>query len=168
MKSVKLLSLIVFTIFLTASLGKASNPEFGHRNEMSPLNVFKATLTGNNEVPARETKATGEAAFKISEDGSKIFYNLKLKDIENAKAAHIHAGKRGEEGAPVVGLFAGPKKEGMFSGVLVKGTISEADLIGPLAGKKIEDLVKLFKNGGAYVNVHTDRYPGGEVRGQIK
>jgi hypothetical protein len=56
----------------------------------------------------------------------------------------------------------------MFSGEIAKGTITEKDLIGPLAGKTVGDLVKMIKDGGAYVNVHTDKYPDGEIRGQIK
>ena len=157
MKTVKLMLFAVFSIFLTASLGLAA----AH-------GVFKAKLVGKEEVPAVETKATGEADFKLSKDGKEITYTLKVKDIENAKAAHIHAGKMGEEGGPVVGLFAGPKKEGKFSGVLAKGTITDKNLVGPLAGKTIEDLVELIKGGGAYVNVHTDKSPGGEIRGQVK
>ena len=157
MKTVKVISLIAFTILLTASLGMAASHS-----------VFKATLAGKDEVPAVETKATGEAIFKLSKDGKEIFYTLKEKDIDNAKAAHIHAGKMGEEGAVLVGLFGGPKKEGMFSGVLAKGTIKDTNLVGPLAGKTIGDLVDMLKSGGAYVNVHTDKYPGGEIRGQVK
>jgi len=157
MKTVKLVSLIAFAILLTASLGMAASHD-----------VFKAKLSGKEEVPAAETKATGEADFKLSKDGKEITYTLKVKDIENAKAAHIHAGKVGEEGAPVVGLFGGPKKEGKFSGVLAKGTITDKNLVGPLAGKTIGDLVEMIKGGGAYVNVHTDKFPNGEVRGQVK
>lgn len=157
MKTVKVISVIAFTIFLTASLSMAATG-----------GVFKAKLTGKEEVPATMTKATGEAIFKLGKDGKEITYILKVKGIENAKAAHIHVGKMGEEGAPVVGLFAGPKKEGKFSGELVKGTITDMNLIGPLAGKTIGDLVEMIKSGGTYVNVHTDAYPGGELRGQIK
>jgi hypothetical protein len=157
MKTVKLFSFVAFTILLSASLGMAASH-----------GVFKAKLTGKQEVPAAMTKASGEAIFKLSKDGKEITYTLDVKNIENAKAAHIHEGKKGKEGGVVVGLFAGPKKEGMFSGVLAKGMITDKDLTGTLAGKTIGDLVVLIKNGGAYVNVHTDKYPGGEVRGQIK
>jgi CHRD domain len=157
MKTVKVISLIAFTIFLTASLSLAATH-----------GVFKAKLTGKQEVPATMTKGTGEAIFKLSKDGKEITYILKVKGLENIRAAHIHAGKMGEEGEVLVGLFGGPKKEGMFSGVLAKGTITDTNLVGPLAGKTIGDLVELIKSGGTYVNVHTDKYPGGELRGQVK
>lgn len=156
MKTVKLLTFIAFTIFLTTSLGLTATGE------------FKAKLSGSEVVPKVTTKVTGESEFKLSKDGKEITYALKVKGIENVTAAHIHAGKKGENGAPVAGLFMGPKKEGEFSGELAKGVITDKDLVGKLAGKTIADLVKLIKDGDAYVNVHTDKNPNGEVRGQIK
>ena len=88
--------------------------------------------------------------------------------IENVTAAHIHMAKKGENGPPVAGLFAGPKKEGMFSGTLGEGTITDKDLVGPMEGKTVKDLIKALRAGELYVNVHTDKYPDGELRGQIK
>ena len=157
MKTLKVIVIAVFTIFLTVSLGMAA-----------AQGVFKARLSGKEVVPAVETKAMGEADFTLSKDGKELTYILKLTDIEDVSAAHIHTGMTGKNGGPVAGLFAGPKKEGKFSGEIAKGTITDKDLIGPLAGKTIGDLVTLIKDGGAYVNVHTEKYPDGEVRGQIK
>ena len=130
--------------------------------------AFEAKLSGNEVVPAVATKAIGAADFRLSADGKELTYILTLKDIENVTAAHIHTGMMGKNGGPVAGLFAGPKKEGKFSGEIAKGTITNKGLVGPLAGKTIGDLVEMIKMGGAYVNVHTDKYPDGEVRGQIK
>jgi len=156
MKTLKLILVALFSIFLTTSIGLAA------------ASGFKAKLSGKEETPmAVKTKASGEADFKLSKDGKELTYILKVKNIENATAAHIHAGKKGEEGAPVVGLFKGPK-EGKFSGILAKGTITDADLVGPLAGKTVEDLDKMIKDGDAYVNVHTTTVPGGEIRGQLR
>jgi hypothetical protein len=157
MKTLRVMLYAVVTIFLTVSLGMAA----AH-------GTFEAKLSGKEVVPAVETKATGEADFKLSADGKELTYILKLKDIENVSAAHIHTGMMGKSGGPVAGLFAGPKKQGKFSGELAKGTITGKGLVGPLAGKTIGDLVELIKSGGAYVNVHTDKNPDGEVRGQIK
>jgi CHRD domain len=156
MKTAKIVLFSVFAIVLTVSLGLAAS----HHG-------YKAMLTGKDIVPPVETQATGEATFTLSKDGKELTYTLTVKDIENATAAHIHAGKKGENGGPLAGLFAGPKKEGMFSGELAKGTITDKDLKGPLAGKKVKDLVKIIKDGGAYVNIHTEKNPNGEIRGQI-
>jgi hypothetical protein len=157
MKTAKMVLYGVFAVVLTASLGIAA----AHH-------THKATLTGSEIVPPVVTQATGEVTFALSEDGKTIAYTLTVKNIENATAAHIHAGKKGENGGPLAGLFAGPKKAGMFSGELAKGTITDKELMGPLAGKKVKDLDKIIEEGGAYVNIHTEKNPNGEVRGQIK
>ncbi len=141
---------------LTASLGFAAERD------------FKAKLSGHQSVPAVKTKATGYSEFKLSKDGKELKFKLTVKDIKNVTAAHIHMGKKGENGAPLVDLFTGPKKEGKFGGTLCEGTITGQDLKGDLQGKSIDDLVKLFKSGSTYVNVHTDANPDGEIRGQIK
>ncbi len=155
MKTGKTLLLTVLAVVFTASVGMAAT-------------TFKANLTGKDEVPAVMTKAGGEAVFKLDKDGKELTYEVKVKGLKDITASHIHAGKKGAEGGPVVGLFGGPKKEGMFSGVLAKGTIMDKDLVGPLAGKTVGDLVTMIKDGDAYVNVHTTEHPNGEIRGQIK
>ena len=130
--------------------------------------TFHSKLTGGNETPAIKTKAKGEAVFHLSKEGKEISYKLKVSNIENVTAAHIHMGKKGVEGPPLAGLFAGPKKEGKFSGVLAEGTLTDKDLMSSLSGKSVDDLVKIIKSGDTYVNVHTDKFPNGEIRGQIK
>jgi hypothetical protein len=130
--------------------------------------VFKAKLTGKEQVPMVKTAAKGEATFKVSKDGKEIMYKLIVKNIVDVTAAHIHEGSMGKNGGPVANLFIGPKKEGKFSGTLAEGTITEKDLIGSLSGKSISDLIDMIKTGNAYVNVHTDNHPDGEIRGQIK
>jgi len=156
MKTLKLVLFVVFAIVLTVSIGMAAS------------NTFTAKMTGKDVVPAVATKAHGKAQFKLSKDGKELAYTLEVTNLENASAAHIHTGTKSESGAPVAGLFAGPKKEGKFSGELAKGTIMDKDLVGPLAGKTLGDLVKMIKDKQAYVHVHTDKYPDGEIRGQIK
>jgi hypothetical protein len=129
---------------------------------------FSAKLSGGEAGPAVTTPATGKAEFELSMDGKELTYKLTVTDIENTTAAHIHLGVVGKDGPPLAGLFAGPRKEGKFSGVLAEGVLTDKNLMGSLSGKPLGELVKLVKAGGTYVNVHTDAYPGGELRGQIK
>lgn len=157
MRTIRMALFIVLALFITVSMGIAAGTG------------FKAVLSGKEVMPtAVDTKATGDMEIMLGKDGKELGYTLNIKDIENVTAAHIHAGKKGVEGPPVVGLFGGPKKDAKFSGVLAKGTITDKDLKGPLAGKTIADLVKMIKSGDAYVNVHTAAHPGGEVRGQLE
>jgi len=156
MIKVKLLLFVILATILSVSAGFAAEKS------------FHAKLTGHDEVPSVKTKAKGEITFKLSSDGMTLNYKLKVKNIENPNAAHIHRGIKGESGPPLANLFTGPKKEGKFSGTLSEGTITAEDLKGDLMGKTLDDLVQLIKSGNIYVNVHTDANPDGEIRGQIK
>jgi len=119
---------------------------------------FKATLSGNDYVPAVTTSAKGEAIFELSEDGKELSYNIIVTDIKNVTAAHIHQGKKGENGPPVALIDI--KGE--------KGKITVNELMGSLKGKTVNDLIEQIEAGNAYVNIHTGKHPDGEIRGQIK
>lgn len=127
-----------------------------------------AHLSGSNEVPPVATAAQGEVVFRANADGSELSFRLTVANMENVVAAHIHSGEPGVNGPVVVLLFGGPTTSGRTNGVLAEGTITAGDLTGPLAGMTIADLLDLISAGGAYVNVHTDANPGGEIRGQLK
>ena len=128
---------------------------------------FKAMLVGSESVPAVETMAKGDATFTPIKDEEALSYYVTVSDIDNVTAAHIHLGKKGENGPPVA-LITNDKKAGKFSGTIAEGTITKKDLMGSMTGKSVEDLIKQIKKGNAYLNVHTDKYPNGEIRGQIK
>src|SRR5215475_4064806 len=74
------------------------------------LKKFTADLSGKSEVPPIDTKASGTAQFQISADGKQIDYDLNVKDPNNFMMAHIHQGKSGENGPPVVMLSMGKGK----------------------------------------------------------
>jgi Cu/Zn superoxide dismutase len=155
MRRVKLLLFVVLAVVLAASTCFAMG------------NSFKAKLTSKEETKKPMSKATGKAAFKLSKDGKSLSFELHVKNLTDANAAHIHMAKKGADGPPVAGLLS-EAKSGPFSGLIAQGTIMDKDLIGPLQGKTVADLVALFKSGDAYVNVHTNANPDGEIRGQIK
>jgi hypothetical protein len=137
----------------------------------SPRN-FVAQLKGANEVPPVATRAVGVAKFKLSKDGNSISYKLNVANIENVTQAHIHLAPAGANGGVVVWLYpSGPPAQlipGRFQGTLATGTITAANLVGGLAGGSMDDLLAHMRAGGAYVNVHTSAFPGGEIRGQIR
>jgi len=157
----KKLSFYLFALVLVTML-----PALGMGAEKT--HAYKTELSGHAVIPMATTMAKGMATFETAMGGKELTYKLTVEDIENVTAAHIHIAKKGKNGPPVAGLFAGPKKEGKFSGTLGEGTITDKDLVGPMAGKTVKDLVKALRSGGLYVNVHTDKYPDGELRGQIK
>jgi CHRD domain len=153
---------------------------------LSPLpalaasSVFNAHLSGKDEVPVKETRASGQVKFTLSSDGTQLEYRLIVANIENVIAAHVYLGSPTENGTIVTSLY-GPVAPGggRKSGILAQGTIVAANLTGTLAGRPLADLIDAMKAGTTYVNVLTDdgagapdEKPGdfssGEIRGQIR
>lgn len=132
---------------------------------------FRTHLSGREEAVSVETRAQGQAIFQLSADGTALHYRLIVANIENVFMAHIHYGLPGQNGPIVAWLYpASPPSvliPGRFNGVLAAGVIQDTNLMGPLSGQTVQDLVDLIQNGEAYVNVHTSQNPGGEIRGQI-
>jgi hypothetical protein len=141
-------------------------------------------LKGRYEVPLRNTNAQGQAIFRMSDDGQSVHYKLIASNIDNAFMAHIHMAPAGVNGPVVEWLFPstapvpGPTGSGRHDGVLAEGTFTAANLVGPLAGHPLSDLLAAIQSGNAYVNVHTmdnqpgvntgpGDFPGGEIRGQL-
>lgn len=167
-------------MFLFSSCEKeALEPEVNH---ISPLEMnleakahqsksFKAHLTGDQEVPPVETLATGQAIFRLSKDGSELYYKLIVANLDNVTMAHIHLAPAGDTGGVVVWLYPdGPPPqliEGTTNGILAEGVITGEDLVGSLEGQDLAALLEEMNDGNAYVNIHTSQVGSGEIRGQI-
>jgi len=141
-------------------------------------NNYSVHLDGDTEVPANASLGTGQAIFKLSPDGTSLDYKLIVANLDNPVAAHIHVGPPGVNGPVVVLLFSGPPGTGTANGVIAEGTVTAANLTGPLAGQPFSALVEALNSGNAYVNVHTNDgvpptgtgpgdLPGGEIRGNF-
>ena len=128
---------------------------------------FAAKLTGKDEVPPKDTQASGTAEFNLSADGKTMTYLINVMNINKVTMAHIHSGKVGENGPVVVWLYNSTTPSGPKNGMLSQGKITANDLVGPMKGKQMSDLVKLINDGQTYANVHTEPNPKGEIRGQI-
>lgn len=166
----------ILTTLAVTLLGLAAGPA------QAAEATYTAKLTGAAHVPDPiTTPAEGDLQLVVNADGRSIRYVLTVKDISNASAADLHLGPPGANGPLVAKLFpvggATPKK-GPFSGVLAQGTIDAGDLIGPLNGAKLEELLEQIRDGNTYCNVHTNDgveppntgpgdHPIGEIRGQI-
>lgn len=137
---------------------------------------FRTHLTGDEEVTDTgpvDTRAQGQAIFKLSPDGDELHYKVIVANIENVLMAHIHIAPEGVNGPIAVWLHppvpTAPEdlEPADVNGILAEGTITAEDLVGPLEGASMDDLMEEIRSGNAYVNVHTTQNPGGEVRGQI-
>jgi hypothetical protein len=148
---------------------------------------FNSAMSGKQEAPVpRDTQARGNAVYMLSADGTRVEYMLMVANIKNVFMAHIHMAPRAAAGPIVVWLYpsttpnvTAPLGGGRINGVIAEGSIDAGDLVGPLAGHPLSDLVDLMRSGGVYTNVHTNDgdlvlnegpgdFPAGEIRGQIK
>ncbi len=149
---------------------------------------FSANLSGFEEVGplgAMETGAilsgaTGTLRLHLDKKSETITYTLTYSQGLSAPVtqAHIHFGKvhvaggimaflctnlaNGPTGTPLC-----PTPSGTVSGVLDANSV-----IGPTAqnvtARDFDALVAALTSDTAYVNVHTTKFPAGEIRGQIK
>lgn len=131
---------------------------------------FTAHGDAGQEVqnPPVVSKAHSQASFKLVDGGEGLEYKLQVSPIDGVRFAHIHLAPTGQNG-PVVAFLVPPQSPstGRIEGRIARGVITAADLVGPLRGQPLSALVEQLEAGGAYTNIHTDEYPGGEVRGQI-
>ena len=107
-------------------------------------------LTGDAEVPAVTTSATGSATITVSEDKS-ISGSVTTKGVEGT-AAHVHQAAAGKNGPPIIPLEKG-----------ADGTWNI-----PKGSKLTDEQYKAYKAGELYVNVHSAANKGGELRAQLK
>ena len=136
-------------------------------------------LVGYQEAPATiSTTGGGSFSAKVANDGESFSWTLSYEALEGAvQQAHIHFGARGlANGISVflcTNLGNGPAGTQACPAppATISGTASAADVIGPTA-QGIEpgafgELLAAMRAGFAYANVHTSKWTGGEIRGQL-
>ena len=186
---------LLFSLIVTDNNGAASNPESVDVTVEDPpkpllptipsadtLKHFDTELSGKEEVPPTDSQATGTANLEYvrskvtsasadstgsasaSASSLRLDYSITALNLLDATAGHIHMGKQGENGPIVVKLF---KYDTPMNEVSVNGTITADELEGPLADKQLSDLITAMNDGETYLNIHTEQYPIGEIRGQI-
>ena len=168
MKTRLLMGSIAATVFALGTVAAAGDDPHGGNN-------FQARLIGFEETPlSLSTTGHGRLVLHIDRQSERIDYELSYDDLEGGVVlfSHIHFGQRRTTGGVSAFLCGGGGKGACPtpSGT-VTGTIVPADIVGP-AGQGIEamsfeEVVRAIRTGYTYANVHTTKYPSGELRGQI-
>jgi CHRD domain len=141
---------------------------------------ISALLTGYEESPSVST--TGRGEFTATMDGDVIQYRETFSGLQGTVTqSHIHVGQLGVNGSIVIFLCQtgiNPDPTGLAPECpqqgTVKGTITTANVIAgatasqQLAAGDLAAVITAIRAGAAYVNVHTNISPGGEIRGQIR
>jgi Cu/Zn superoxide dismutase len=121
---------------------------------------FKASLSGDQSVPPDTTQATatawavlhmnnGASASPVS--GPELTYRVTYANLSSPfKAAHFHMGQEGTNGGVVMPInFVGNTSQGTWTGIP-------------------DSVIAAMLKGGIYLNIHSNKYPNGEIRGQLK
>ena len=138
-------SAIVLAVVFAAGCSEMSGMMKGDGSKGQQVN-----LTSSNEVPAVMSNASGSGTVTVAADCS-VTAKITVSGM-TATAAHIHHGALGANG-PVIVPFV---KQG------------DDTFVAPPGAKMNEEQCKAFRAGNTYVNVHSAKNPGGEVRSQLK
>lgn len=165
---IALTSLLALVLVVCAALGHRASAD--HREV-----ALRATLRGLNEVPPTTSRATATLRATLDETGQRISFTLEYRNMTaNPMAAHIHFGPTKVNGGVMVFFCGGggqPPCPGATSGKIT-GTITAANVIGPvdqgIALRNFADVVYAIRTGNAYANIHSGRFPNGELRGQVE
>ena len=138
---------------------------------------MRARLSGFEETPPIATGATGMLKARASNGG--IDFTLTYSGLTTpAFMAHFHFAQRGVASGVFIWLCGNPGTPahhvcppGTTATATVTGHITAAD-IQPLALQNLNAMdmaaaLRIIQAGDAYVNVHTSKFPAGEIRGQV-
>ncbi|MDJ0850821.1 MAG: CHRD domain-containing protein [Myxococcota bacterium] len=145
---------------------------------------FVAFLDGFQEVPAVSTTARGSLLLRVDRRRGEIAYRLHTGPLEgNIWQVHLHLGRERTNGGviaflcntvslPVENVPDGTQECAPTDGGTISGTLDAGDILGP-AGQGIEpgeidEVIRALKRRAVYVNVHSGKFPAGEIRGQLR
>ena len=137
-------------------------------------------LTGYEETPsAVSTTGTGSFNARISNDESRIDWELSYSDLEGAvQQAHIHFGQKSVTGPITIFLCTNlgngpagtqpcPAPPATISGTIVAADVTNLANERGISAGELDEVIAAIRAGATYVNVHSTRWPGGEIRAQI-
>jgi hypothetical protein len=147
---------------------------------------FTAKFSGFEEIGALgagETGAilsTGQATLDLTLDQQKqaLAFTLTYSGLTSVTQAHIHFGKRRVAGGimvffcsnlpnPPAGTQSCPASAGTVTGTMTAASVIAVPGQNISAGD-FNALTEALLSNTAYGNIHTSKFPSGEIRGQIR
>jgi hypothetical protein len=174
---------ILGTSLTLLALGVTAGDNHRHRS----FRAF-ADLVPTQEVPSVSSVARGRFKATIDRANQTISYELSYEGLEAPPTqAHIHVGARRTNGGISVFLCGNPPavpraefpqpQACPAAPATITGVLTSANVVGPtgqgiaesLNGvNEFDELVDMILDGLSYANVHSSKFPGGEVRGQLR
>jgi hypothetical protein len=114
---------------------------------------FAAVLSADNELAPTKSNATGQARFSLDRADLTLRWNVTYRNLTSAMTgAHVHGpGRPGDKAEILIDLGA----DGLINVHEGSVVLNEAQL-------------SHFLNGRVYINIQTEKYKEGEIRGQIE
>jgi len=137
-------------------------------------------LRGYEEVPAVSSAASGRFKASIDKASDTLRYEVSYSGLEgDVRQSHIHFGQRGVNGGITIWLCQTAVNVSPVASTpqcpqsgTVTGVVSAADVVGPagqgVSAGEFAEVLAAIRAGVAYVNVHSSKFPGGEIRGQLR
>jgi hypothetical protein len=120
----------------------------------SAADTLTARLTAAAEPDGG--KGSGSARLTLDRDRGRVCFRIQLKGTGPVVAGHIHKGRRGEAGPVFIALFDGATRR-------PRGCVNAGDGV-----TKAQIRAVVRNPRGYYVNVHSEEYPDGTARGQLR
>jgi hypothetical protein len=167
-KSLKVLALVALAVALAL-------PVWGQGG-----GAGSTRLRAFEEVPAISSPGVGEFSVRIGGSGTSLSYQLSYRNLlGNVTQSHIHIAQRGVNGGIMIflcsnlgngpaGTQACPPSPGSISGTIEADDVVAAAAAQGIAAGELGEVLRAMRNGVTYVNVHSDLFPGGEIRGQLR
>jgi CHRD domain len=146
-------------------------------NAYGRLDRYWMVLSGDQLSPHVNTDAIGFVSLKFDNDSTRLIYNVNLDNIHNVTGVYLYYSDPTGNDTKVLNLLeeatesnkqfkvaqiVGPHET---TGTVGLGGVTKQDLKGPLKGYSLLHLHKLVDEGKMFVVVHTNDFPGGEIRG---
>lgn len=108
------------------------------------------SLFGEYEVGHKGAgeEASGDFSAELDLQAGRLCYILEISGLSGFTAAHIHKAEKGKNGPPVVTL-----------------ELTSEDRCIAVDAELLKDIAK--NEHKYYINVHTDAFPNGAIRGQL-
>ena len=136
---------------------------------------FHSRMVGAEEVPPVLTGAAGLLRGEMNDDQTEFTYSMIYFNLQGGTPlfAHLHLGQPEVAGGIVFFLCGGGGKPACPApGTLLTGGITPADVVGPadqgISAGELRELLRDMRAGTTYIDVHTQDFQAGEIRGQLK
>ena len=133
-----------------------------------PQGHFVANLSGKGVFPPTNTKASGQASFNLTDQGSKMTYHVTAHNLTGVTSVTLEF-TQGGRARNLVALYDSVKSgpTGKIDGTLTQGTFGASDLLTDFKGKQLSNLIKAMTDGNIVLRVRTFSIPQGEIGGKV-